>query len=148
MTLKSKPRPDQIDPGIRQPWHELSVIQPGSYLTWIGSFNPKGSWVKKSDKTDYLLKHEQTHFDIYEVNARKLREELQTKKLTPKNAQDVLNRLVDKYQELNIKTQERYDSETEHSIKEAKQKKWNDKIAAELEELSAYKDASFKVTID
>ena len=112
------------------------------------SFNTKGSWVKPDDKTDYLLKHEQTHFDIYEVNARKLRQELQTKKITPKNAQDVLNRLIDKYQALNIKTQDRYDGETEHSLKEAKQEKWNEKVAAELQELSAYSEAAFTVKIE
>ena len=111
------------------------------------SFNPKGSWVKEDDKNDFLLHHEQVHFDIYEVNARKLRRELQTKKLTTVNAESVVNRLIEKYSELNIKVQERYDSETEHSIKTEKQEKWNAAIAEELEELSDYSESEFSVQI-
>lgn len=112
------------------------------------SFNPKGSWVKPEDKTDYLLKHEQIHFDIYEVNARKLRQELQTKKLTNTNSQSILNQLVNKYSELNVKTQDRYDEETEHSIKTDKQEKWNAKIEEELKSLEEYKAYEFVVKIN
>ncbi len=56
-------------------------------------------------------------------------------------------RLIEKYSELNVKVQERYDSETEHSIKTEKQEKWNAAIAEELEELSDYSESEFSVTI-
>ncbi|HSP39953.1 MAG TPA: hypothetical protein VLN46_00870, partial [Gillisia sp.] len=39
-------------------------------------FNPKLSWVKIDSDNDYLLKHEQLHFDITELHARKLRKKL------------------------------------------------------------------------
>jgi len=112
------------------------------------SFNPSGSWVKPDDKTDYLLKHEQIHFDIYELNARKLRSELSEKELTSKNAQSTINKLMEKYNKLNVSVQENYDLETEHSIKVDKQKKWNAKIAKELIKYAEFSSPSFEMKIE
>ena len=125
----------------------VSVNTKGKYLIVYvqPSFNPKGSWAKEEDRVDELLKHEQVHFDIYEVNARKLRQELQTKKLTAANSQSTVNKLMEKYGELNIKVQERYDEETEHSLKKEKQEKWNAQIEAELIRLQEFKDPNFEV---
>src|ERR1700709_805270 len=35
-------------------------------------FLPNGSWCKPYKQTDALLRHEQLHFDIQEINAKKL----------------------------------------------------------------------------
>jgi hypothetical protein len=112
------------------------------------SFNPDGSWVKEGDRTDYLLGHEQIHFDIYEVNARKLRKELATKKLTSVNTESTINHLMEKYNTLNSTVQERYDSETNHSINVKKQEKWIQDISTELEELKDFSSPEFDVPIE
>ena len=37
------------------------------------NFYPQKSWYSKNDATDYILKHEQTHFDISELYKRILK---------------------------------------------------------------------------
>jgi len=44
------------------------------------SFDCKKSWVNSEDKISSTLEHEQLHFNIAELYARKLRQELQTTK--------------------------------------------------------------------
>lgn len=112
------------------------------------SFDPQGSWVNKDEADSFLLQHEQVHFDIYEVNARKLRQELKTKRLTPNNSENVINRLIEKYSKLNVDVQNDYDDETDHSLKKEKQIKWNEKIAEELDELKEFGDAEFEVELE
>ena len=112
------------------------------------AFIPSGSWVKKDDKSDHLLKHEQTHFDIYEVHARKLRKELLTKKLTSVNVESTVTRLIEKYQKQSVTETQKYDEETEHSIKKEKQYKWNDEVDEELNSLKDYNDPNVVVKIE
>ena len=52
-------------------------------------FDKQNSWVKK-DTTAYALKHEQLHFDITELYARKLKQSIQSASLTYKNYQSVM----------------------------------------------------------
>ena len=148
--FKAKPRKSHYASAMSDVTFSVSIKSEGNklYVVIQPSFDPKGSWVKKDDKTEYLLNHEQIHFDIYELNARKFRKELQSKKLTTVNAQSVVNRLIKKYSELNVKIQERYDSETDHSLKKEKQEKWNEKIALELEKLKDYSESEFSVDIE
>jgi hypothetical protein len=129
---------------------KIDIKSDGELLkVFVGpSFNPDGSWGKENDRNDYLLKHEQIHFDIYEVNARKLRKELSTKKLTSVNASSSINNLMEKYNKLNSTVQERYDSETNHSLEVKKQEKWNTEIAAELEEYNDFSSPEFEVPIE
>ena len=67
---------------------ETSTIIEISYGLKKGKVLPHGSWVKAKQKSDYILKHELLHFDITELNARKLRkrfaEEIKTEKDYPK----------------------------------------------------------------
>src|SRR5690606_30202906 len=42
----------------------------------LSFFNPENSWVKPGSDNKYLLQHEQLHFDITELHARKLRKKL------------------------------------------------------------------------
>ena len=147
--FQGKARKSHVASAMSDITFAVKIKSEGSTLTMYiqPSFNPKGSWVKDEDKSDYLLKHEQIHFDIAELNARKLREELQTKKLTKVNAESSINRLVERYSEQNVKMQDRYDNETEHSLKTEKQEKWNADVEAEIKSLDAYKEASFEVKL-
>lgn len=94
----------------------------------------------------YALNHEQKHFDLCEVYARKIRQKLAEKdftkvKDTQAEVSKIYNRLMDDY----TKEQEKFDKETEHGINAAKQKIWDDKIAAMLADLAAYSSNSVDI---
>ncbi|WP_103068806.1 hypothetical protein [Aquimarina sediminis] len=92
------------------------------------------SWT--STKDSLSLVHEQIHFDIYELHARKIRKafcELNEKGVTDfKSYQDLFNNNLKANGELN----ELYDIEV--VVKQDNQQKWQEKIAKELEELKEY----------
>lgn len=103
--------------------------------------NRKKSWASEK-KTDYLLEHEQLHFDITELSARKLRSELD--ELREQGVKDVdrYDELVHHYLSWKDSVNKVYDSETYHSVYEKKQSEWNKKIAKQLKELEEYATTS------
>jgi hypothetical protein len=100
-------------------------------------FIPSESWVKKESKNQYILAHEQLHFDITEVYARKLRMRL-TKEV--KDCDDVykISKIADKVMEEWKQEQKKYDMETKHSINKEMQAFWLDKVAGDLKVYAAY----------
>ena len=100
-------------------------------------FNRNKSWSKEKE-SDYLLEHEQLHFDITELFVRKLRKQLNDLGNDCKR----LNAHVEKYYNENYKEfvayQDAYDRETKHSLDREKQKLWKEKIARELDRLKPY----------
>lgn len=103
-------------------------------------FAPDESWVKKNHLNADLLAHEQAHFDLAEVYARKLRKELASKTYT---RTDLKTSFKSAHQQLIgecKKRQEQYDTETNHSIIKAKQTEWQKLIAKELGDLKSYAD--------
>ncbi|MGB0918032.1 MAG: DUF922 domain-containing protein [Flavobacteriales bacterium] len=100
-------------------------------------FDPKKSWAK-DERSEYLLAHEQLHFDITELFVRKLRKQID--KLG--DDCDKLNKYIEKYYNENykdfVKYQHAYDSESRHSIDKEKQAYWEKKVALELEQLKPY----------
>lgn len=109
-------------------------------------FNCKYSWVKEDKKSEHLLKHEQTHFDIIELYARKFRKELLSKTIKAKKFSDSLLKLYNKYVDQIFKMQQHYDKETNLGMIKAKQEEWNKKIAAELKELEAFSSPLIEIT--
>ncbi|SDQ94004.1 DUF922 domain-containing protein [Flagellimonas zhangzhouensis] len=98
-------------------------------------FYPNESWYKPEECTDNTLAHEQLHFDISELFARKMRNKLERTSFSDdvkaeirKIYKDILNELQD--------YQERYDWETNFSRNREKQLEWNQKIAKALKEES------------
>jgi hypothetical protein len=103
-------------------------------------FQPKGSWVKEDvvdnypDSTsNYLLKHEQTHYDISRIATAEMNEVLNSfnydKKRFAMQADSIFRALHRKCREIN----ERYDRETNHSRIREEQIKWNKLIAESLQ---------------
>ena len=88
-------------------------------------------------KTAYILTHEQGHFDIAEIFARKLNKEMSEYKFNKRTYQQDLNKIYNKILDEKEKMQNDYDKETNHSIKKEEQAEWLKKIAKMLEE---YKD--------
>jgi len=95
------------------------------------------SWLKTD--SEHILKHEQRHFDICEIYARRLRQRIAAKKFSP--SKKTFAEISALYKQVNSELQKEedlYDRETEHSIKTEKQEFWNKKIAGELEGLKEF----------
>ncbi|HEX2607885.1 MAG TPA: DUF922 domain-containing protein [Flavisolibacter sp.] len=89
-------------------------------------------------KTDYILAHEQGHFDITELFARKLYQELSAyefnKKTYRKDVNDIYMKIVREKEDM----QAAYDGESDHSRKKKTQYEWLDKIDQMLDETAPY----------
>lgn len=103
----------------------------------VAKFNRTKSWYR--DQSPSLLAHEQLHFDIAEVYARKIR-----KRIEDLNRQGINN--IKAYNaaihELLLESNEvdvQYDMETLHGAMSKKQAAWSAKIKAELASLKKYK---------
>jgi hypothetical protein len=93
------------------------------------------SWVRtdKRNRSD-LLEHEQAHFDLCEVYARRLR-----KRVKDSNYKlDIDNAIFEVFEAFRER-QKLYDKETNHSRNKEKQVAWLKTIADELQELNAFK---------
>lgn len=94
------------------------------------------SWKSKSVlNSDYALNHEQYHFNITEYHARKLNSIFENK--------NIENESQVKYELLRIRSdlylmQDKYDTETDHSLNRAYQSKWEYQIDSLLNESSDY----------
>ncbi len=111
-------------------------------------FDENLSWVKPEKKGDYLLAHEQKHFEVCEVYRRKMMKQLD-------NAQPIdparFNDVVRKYFKLNFNamtaTQRTYDEQTLHGEVKSKQQIWNEKIEHDLRKLEDYKSMTIKLIL-
>lgn len=101
------------------------------------NFSKKKSWGLL--KTDYILAHEQAHFDITELHARKLYQALYNYAFNPetfkKDIADIYGRIVKEKEEM----QEAYDGETDHSRRKRMQYEWFDKIDAMMAETEGFR---------
>ena len=97
--------------------------------------------VLTSPKTsiDYLLNHEQKHFDISEIYAREAVKGLQALKLTS-NYTTAIRSLMQKIFKQSEIYQELYDTETNNGRNAEKQKRWDEIIAARLKLSEPYKN--------
>lgn len=89
-------------------------------------------------KTDYILAHEQAHFDITEIHARKLYEAMYSYQFNPATFKadiaTIYNRIVKEKEDM----QEKYDHETDHSRKRDRQMEWLASIDTMLEETDVF----------
>ena len=90
------------------------------------------SWIKKEFRRDHILKHEQGHFDIAQIFARKLEAALKTRTFTSRDVQ-MLHDLYDKYLNEMNDVQVRYDEETRGGWDLLAQSKWRRYIERELQ---------------
>lgn len=93
-------------------------------------FSKERSW--GALRTDYILAHEQAHFDITEIHARKLYQALYEYEFNPatfkSDIASIYNRIVKEKEDL----QEAYDGETDHSRKRSIQLAWLQQIESLL----------------
>lgn len=101
-------------------------------------FNKTLSWGRL--RNDYILNHEQGHFDIAETHARLLHKNLTDYTFNSKTVSNDINRIYNDVMKLHVAMQKDYDSTTDHSLDTAQQQLWNNKISAMLKELEQYSD--------
>jgi len=111
-------------------------------------FNTKKSFIM-AIHSNYVLKHEQIHFDITELFARKIRKELlvyykNNFNLDIKVSYDIYKRQIKKYDLY----EHEYDNETNYGRNIEQQSKWNRKIQKELEKYKEYSNDKYLKYID
>ena len=99
-------------------------------------FNTASSWGRI--KNEHILAHEQGHFDLAELHARKLNKALKAYVFNSKTVSRDVNAIYDTIMKEHHQVQQEYDEATDHSRKVAAQKVWEEKIAAELKSLEKY----------
>lgn len=101
------------------------------------TFSKEKSWVLADKKTDYILRHEQKHFDISYINALLFIEKLRNLSLSVKGYKNEIAVVYrESTKELN-KMQNDYDTETKNGQDNIKQDEWNKKIAAKIASLQS-----------
>ncbi|OEK07731.1 DUF922 domain-containing protein [Flavivirga aquatica] len=104
-------------------------------------FYPEDSWYKTEQVNDHILGHEQLHFDITELYARKFRQRISRLKVSnnvKKELQGIHNTIN---KEVSL-MQDNYDDETNYSRNIEAQAKWKLYIRTELKKLSKYKSVN------
>lgn len=94
-------------------------------------FYPTKSWYKPDISNDVTLLHEQLHFDITELYARKLREKLDNATFTDNIKEEVRKMYKGTIRQLND-FQNKYDSETNYSRNLPVQERWVKEIGEAL----------------
>ncbi|HMO60497.1 MAG TPA: hypothetical protein PKC39_03800 [Ferruginibacter sp.] len=100
------------------------------------NFNRAKSWMKEKGKNEYILGHEQLHFDISYWAAMLFIKKLRAASFKPGQENDIMTKL---YQDAAIaleKKQNQYDAETQNGQIEDKQAAWAEKVQQEIAELS------------
>lgn len=99
-------------------------------------FEKKRSWGLV--KNDWILKHEQGHFDIAEIFARKLNKSVSEYQFNrasfKKDLDGIYKSVVDEKENF----QQQYDDETDYSRNKTKQEEWLKKIGSELKEHNSW----------
>jgi predicted secreted Zn-dependent protease len=101
-------------------------------------FDKNRSWVRV--RNEHILAHEQGHFDITEVHARKLNKAMKEYRFRPasvsKDVNEIYQRIVNELQEM----QNTYDRETDHSRNFPQQREWEQKIKKELDDFKLHRN--------
>ena len=99
-------------------------------------FDQDASWGKI--RTGQVLAHEQGHFDIAEIYARKLNKALSKFTPDPSQIKREVNAIYDDMMKRYYEAQDDYDLQTNFSIDIRQQQDWLKQIAKDLEDLRAY----------
>lgn len=128
--------------GISYSWSLRSSEKQTDFLFTVRTyFYPDLSWVKPEKRSSELLSHEQLHFDITELHARKLKKAMKYYKLPEQHK--IKKELEKIYRDVEFsrkQMQELYDRETGHGQNSEAQKKWKAFINSELKKLDAFSD--------
>ena len=115
---------------------EYNISSNGFSYKIKSRFSKTRSW--GLHKTEYILSHEQGHFDIAEIFARKLNKKMSEYRFNKRTYQHDLNKIYQDILDEKEKMQNDYDRETNHSINKEKQAEWLKKIEKMVVEFENY----------
>ena len=124
--------------GITMEQSSYSLPYGKPVYSFYAYFVPQSSWYYPQKVTQETLAHEQLHFDIAELFARKLRAQFDRVQIAPNEAKEIFDNTYKAYRQM----QELYDSETRNGNLEPEQKKWRSKIGLALKKLSSYEQVN------
>ncbi len=101
-------------------------------------FYPDQSWYKKGHVNNIVLAHEQLHFNITELHARKLRKQIDVTNFSLNIKKEISKLHANINKELKA-FQNKYDSESDFSRSIETQQEWQVFVKQELRKLSKYK---------
>lgn len=113
----------------------------GAEFTWqiVSRFVPKASWVKPGHllirQSAQTLLHEQAHFDLSEVHARRARETLRRLPAPCALTDDQQNALISGFHQQGTALQIQYDRETAHGTELRRQREWEGRVETWLRTL-------------
>lgn len=138
--FKGKPDPSSTNAALTNSSITLSSEYSNRQIKYVVSckFNKLLSWGRV--RNDYILSHEQGHFDIAEAHARLLYKNLSEYKFNSKSANEDVNRIYGETMKEHVSMQKQYDVLTNHSLDTAQQAVWDKKIDSMLDRLSDYSD--------
>lgn len=136
--FKGKPDPSSTNAALTNSSITLSSEYSDKGIRYIVScrFNKLLSWGRV--KNDYILNHEQGHFDIAEAHARLLFKNLSEYTFNSKTANEDVNRIYSATMKEHVSMQKQYDLLSNHSLDTAQQIVWNRKIDSMLTSLERY----------
>ena len=102
------------------------------------SFSKNKSWGKY--QTEHILGHEQGHFDITEIFARKLNQRMAKYVFNRSTYEKDLKKIYDDILSEKDELQTAYDNETDYSRNKPQQAAWQEKIKKILEDLKDFSD--------
>lgn len=103
----------------------------------LAAFRPDHSWVrpeilKRPADSARALRHEQTHFDLTELHARRLRRYYMELVAPCRTSSGDLSDVAERYISDEANAQAQYDRETDHGRKPAEQLKWDKDVDSQL----------------
>jgi hypothetical protein len=101
------------------------------------SFDKATSWMKENAKNNYILSHEQHHFDISYISTLLFIKKIKKTSFKQGNYMDRLKEVYSQAVADMETLQHRYDTETHNGILKDKQAEWNKKIDDQLVSLIA-----------
>jgi len=102
------------------------------------NFYPKLSWFKSGKVSEYILKHEQTHFAISEWHARILRKRIAETEFS-KNSKKEIETLYRKTELERQNVQNEYDLQSDHSKNKEEEYRWREIVANQLKAYERWK---------
>lgn len=109
------------------------------------SFDKQMSWMKPTGKNEYILQHEQQHFNISYLGAMEFMQQLKATTFTIDNYNKLIEKLYNQSTKNLEDLQQAYDGETHNGIIKDRQQYWNEKINKRL--LSIRSDKNLTSTI-
>ncbi|MBK9328266.1 MAG: DUF922 domain-containing protein [Sphingobacteriales bacterium] len=118
---------------------EFSYTAKNNVLDWkvTAKYYPQLSWSYKDKQSDYILQHEQLHFDITELYARLFRKRLTDEVKSVKDVKKI-NGIGKQILSDWDKEQKDYDRETNHSMNTQMQKEWIVNVHERMQALSDF----------